>query len=111
MARDEDRQRILADEAADVARIEVAVEPAGQLTVAGGLAVRDLGDELPDLPRPVAAAWVEWQVEIPALAGEVLGQLGGGLVEAVILAGIDLRSERIPVRTGPVARVVHTGQT
>jgi len=38
MARDDDRQRILADEAANVARIEVAVEPAGQPTVAGGLA-------------------------------------------------------------------------
>jgi len=44
MAGDEDRQRIVADKAADVAGAEAGTDGACQLTVAGGLAVRDFGE-------------------------------------------------------------------
>src|SRR6201984_1110962 len=110
MTGDEDRPRSGAGRAADVAGAETATDSACQLAVASGLAVRDLGDALPDLPRLVAAAGGERQGEISARGGEVLDQLGNGLIEAVIVARVDMRPERIPVRTGPVAGVVQAGR-
>src|SRR6202044_3414365 len=110
-ARDEDRQRVGADEAADVTGVHAATDLVCQRAVTGGLAVWDFGEQLPDLPGPFAAKGVERQIEFLAFAREVFAQLRDRLIESVVVARLDSRPEGRLVRSGPVPGVVQTGQS
>src|SRR6266540_2850641 len=67
----DDRERVAAVRQADGAAGARPAEPGGDAAVAGGVAVGDLGQQLPDAPLEVAAANRHAKVEDGALAGEV----------------------------------------
>src|SRR6478735_11836049 len=82
MARQDERQRVLAVRSADRARrIRAEAESARLLSVTHGLAVRDRCKREPALPLEVGAVQVERQVELDQVAGEVGVELGGGGLE------------------------------
>ncbi len=102
MAGNEDAQRVAAHCGSDPLRGRVAADSCRELAVGHGLAVRDLLEVRPHQALEIVAVRDERQVELAARSAQVLGELGGGLVEAVLC----LRSAARLVRHVPVAREV-----
>src|SRR5512132_47164 len=89
MARADDGDRVAAVGAADGTRLAGVADAAGDLAVADRLAVGDLQQRLPDaLLEGAAAVGTQWQVEVGALAGEVLAQLGDDGLEARVVGDV-----------------------
>ena len=75
VARHDDRDRVAAVGGADRAGAVRPPDLPGDLAIAARLAVRDREQRLPDVLLEVGAAHVELEVELNALAGEVLLEL------------------------------------
>jgi hypothetical protein len=75
VAGEDDRDRVAAVGHADGPARAGTAEPGGELPVAGGVAVGDVGEQLPHLPLEAGAAERDGEVEDGEVAGEVGVQL------------------------------------
>src|SRR5579862_3143928 len=81
MARNDDGNRIRSVGQAHGSRGVWISEPARQLAIGSGLAVRNCLKHLPDAKLKIGADQRQWQVEISQLAGKISAQLADGFVE------------------------------
>src|SRR5262245_23016915 len=86
MAGHDDRDRVLAVGGADSTRPVGVPDGGGDLAIAGRLAVRDLGERLPDSVLERVSPRMQRQVELLPRAGEVLTELRAYVVERRVIA-------------------------
>ena len=109
VARDDDAQRIAADGLADLLRRRAVGECGGEFSVGDRARRRGWRSAFSRRGAALVAVWGDRQVEVSAVAGEVVGQLELASASSVGFR-IDPRAERVLRRPMPVVPEVDAGE-
>src|SRR5918994_2772204 len=105
VARHDDRDRVAAVGEADGADLARVAERERERAVGGRLAIRDAEQQVPDAALEGGPGGAQLELELRALAGEVLGELAGRLGErlrVVLPDGVEVERRHVEAGQGSV---------